>query len=76
MDQAGKGEEQRRARSASITEEKPADSGSRGSFFSRSGEDKRRRALKRWTVENETFELDSRYQITDFMGQGAYGVVM
>lgn len=28
-----------------------------------------------WQVMNEDFELSSQYEVTDYLGSGAYGVV-
>jgi hypothetical protein len=58
------------SRRPTIVEEKPEKS-SRSSTLS-----SRHRPLRYWRVEEERFELDARYTVTDFMGQGAYGVVM
>jgi serine/threonine protein kinase len=31
--------------------------------------------LERWVVNGEEFEVDSKYQLLEFLGSGAYGVV-
>lgn len=31
--------------------------------------------MEKWTVNSETFVLDKKYKVTQYLGSGAYGVV-
>ncbi len=33
------------------------------------------KVINTWQVMGETFEIDSNYQVIDYLGSGAYGVV-
>jgi hypothetical protein len=48
---------------------------SRDSLVPLSHPSQRPRKIEYWKVNNEPFELDSRYTVVDYLGSGAYGIV-